>query len=104
MADYGRVYFSCFVCMSVRVWCTVGQISIYVRACCILSCNRTTRFAAHLLALLIDLLLMGLQSRPCVATTGQFETICLASTVSLQAKSDVIETLGQRQLEVMKQV
>ena len=48
---------------------------------------------------------MGLQSRPCVATAGQFETICLlASTVSVQDKSDMIETWGQRPLEVMMQV
>ena len=42
--------------------------------------------------------------RPCVATAGQFETICLASTVSLQTKSVMIETLEQRQLEVMMKV
>ena len=30
---------------------------------------------------------------------GQFETICLASTVSVQDKSDMIETWGRRQLE-----
>ena len=30
----------------------------------------------------------------CVATAGQFDTICLASTVSLQDKSDMIETWG----------
>ena len=35
---------------------------------------------------------MGLKSRPCVATAGQFETI--AYTVLLQDKSDMIETLG----------
>ena len=46
----------------------------------------------------------GLKSRPCVATTGQFETICLVSTVSVQDKSDMIETWGQRQLVVMMQV
>ena len=37
---------------------------------------------------------MGLKSRPCVATAGQFETICLASTVSLQDKADMFETWG----------
>ena len=47
---------------------------------------------------------MGLQSRPCVATAGQFETICLASTVSVQDKADMIETWEQRPLEVIMQV
>ena len=36
MADYGGVYFSCFVCMSVYgVYTPVGQTSIYARACCV---------------------------------------------------------------------
>ena len=43
--------------------------------------------------------LVGTTDRSVAA--GQFEIICLASTVSLQAKSDMIETLVQRQLEVM---
>ena len=37
---------------------------------------------------------MGLKSRPSIAITGQFETICLPSNVSLQYNPDMIETLG----------
>ena len=48
--------------------------------------------------------LNGLKIPSPIVTAGQFETICLPSTVSLQDKPDMIETWGLRQLVVMMQV